>query len=103
MGPRPPGKILGRINVNKNYGPTNCEWTTWTEQGRRRRNNHLLTFEGRTLPISAWAELTSQKYHTISKRANKGWSDRSAVLGNTVAKQQRIKSRLRGRPENAPE
>ena len=28
---------LDRIDVNKDYGPENCKWSTWLEQGRNKR------------------------------------------------------------------
>ena len=28
---------LDRIDVDKNYGPDNCKWSTWIEQGRNKR------------------------------------------------------------------
>lgn len=32
MGPRPEGKVLGRIDGNGNYTPANCKWETWEQQ-----------------------------------------------------------------------
>ena len=32
LGPRPEGKVLGRIDGNGNYEPTNCQWQTWEQQ-----------------------------------------------------------------------
>lgn len=37
MGPRPKGKTLDRIDVNGNYEPTNCKWSTYKEQAGNRR------------------------------------------------------------------
>ena len=37
MGERPTGKTLDRINTNKNYSPTNCKWSTPSEQSRNKR------------------------------------------------------------------
>lgn len=36
MGDKPKGLILGRIDTSDDYKPSNCEWTTFSIQGRRR-------------------------------------------------------------------
>lgn len=37
MGVRPEGKTLDRIDVDGNYEPRNCKWSTRTEQERNKR------------------------------------------------------------------
>ena len=37
MGEAPKGLTLERINVNKNYTPSNCKWATWLEQARNKQ------------------------------------------------------------------
>lgn len=55
MGPSN-GLTLDRIDNNGGYVPGNVRWTDRTTQGRNKRNNWLITFEGRTQTLSAWAE-----------------------------------------------
>lgn len=38
MGDRPAGKTLDRIDCNGNYEPSNCKWSSTTEQSRNRRS-----------------------------------------------------------------
>src|ERR1051326_3174971 len=42
MGERPEGKTLDRINVNGDYEPSNCRWSTHEEQMKNRRKVALL-------------------------------------------------------------
>lgn len=73
MGPRPKGTTLDRIDNNKGYGPSNCRWATKIEQARNKRNNVNLTFDGKTLCASAWAEITGLPHKQILRRVRYGW------------------------------
>lgn len=54
----PPTKdhSIDRIKNDKGYCKSNCQWATRKDQGRNKRNNHLIAHEGRTQCLSAWAE-----------------------------------------------
>lgn len=58
---------IDRIDVNGNYCPDNCRWSTMKAQNRNKRNNHLVA--GKTL--AEWAEIKDIKYQTMVSRANK--------------------------------
>lgn len=52
-----PGKgfSLDRIDNTKGYEPDNVRWASHREQMRNMRDNHLITFEGRTQILQDWA------------------------------------------------
>lgn len=65
---------IDRINGNKNYSPDNCRWATQYEQSNNRRNNHLLTYNGKTQTIRQWSDETGIEWYTINNRLMRGWS-----------------------------
>lgn len=83
MGPAPAEHSLDRIDVNGNYEPDNCRWATNTEQMRNTRVNRLLTFEGRTQPLSAWAEDIGVPISTLHSRLKRSSVEQS--LGGRAA------------------
>lgn len=81
MGRCPPGFTIDRYpDQNGNYESGNCRWTDWKSQQRNRRNNVLLTYQGKTQSVIAWSEETRLKYTTILGRINiQGWSVADAL------------------------
>lgn len=79
MGPRPTGKSIDRIDSNKGYFPENCRWSTTKEQNRNLRTNKIVSFNGKSLCISAWAEQLLMKPNTLAKRLLAGWSIEKAL------------------------
>lgn len=56
VGPRPtPKHTIERINNNGNYEPGNVKWATRLEQNSNTRRVRLLTANGETMTLSAWA------------------------------------------------
>ena len=82
MGKRPFGMTLDRIDVNGNYCPENCKWSTAKEQARNKRNNVVLTIDGKSKTVAEWCENpAAAKDKTVYKRIKIGWPAREAVFG----------------------
>lgn len=75
MGERPDNSMsIERINNDLGYEPGNCVWATPTEQARNRSTCWRLTFQGKTMSVSAWADETGIGESTIRQRIKKlGW------------------------------
>lgn len=61
---------LDRKNVNGDYSPENCKWSTWKEQQNNRRSSHMITYNGETKTISQWSTITGIPYSTLAARIN---------------------------------
>lgn len=80
MGRRPsPQHSIERIDNAGPYSPDNCKWATRKEQGRNKRNNVLITFNGETLLLIEWAERTGIRIATLRARIYTGWSPERAI------------------------
>jgi len=80
MGPRPsPQHTIDRIDNDGPYAPDNCRWATRQEQIVNKRNNHRVTFQGRTLTISQWAAELDLRFSTLLGRFRSGWSTERAL------------------------
>lgn len=80
MGEAPKGLSLDRRDNDRGYSPENCRWATQTVQCRNKRNNRLLTFEGKTQCSKAWAEELKIPRTRIEARIDRlGWSVEDAL------------------------
>lgn len=85
MGRKPTGlHTLERLDNDKGYSPENCVWGTQKDQLRNTRRNRLITCNGKTQCLSAWAEETGVRAGAIRKRiVELGWPVEKALYTPT--------------------
>lgn len=86
MGDPPPGRSLDRRDNNGHYCKDNCRWATHKEQGRNKRNNRLLTLNGKTQCLSAWCEETGLGRDMLHSRIKNGWPIERALTAPAHAR-----------------
>lgn len=101
MGPRPSGQYsLDRIDVNQNYSPENCKWSTLEEQANNKRDSVHYVYNGESLSIRQIARKFNLKVTTLQGRIESGWSI-SEAIEVPVVKYQKYKQKRNEKVANS--
>lgn len=93
MGKRPsPKHSLDRIDNEKGYCKENCRWANHYEQGRNKRNNVMIDFNGTVMCLSEWSRQLGISAATIINRLKSGWSTEKALTYPLQNKKRRNKA-----------
>ncbi|MES2934314.1 MAG: hypothetical protein V4805_12605 [Pseudomonadota bacterium] len=74
------GYTLDRINNNGHYEPGNVHWATTSEQQSNRRNSVVLTLNGKTQCLAAWAKELGVPRGRLESRIRYGWNDQQILI-----------------------
>lgn len=85
MGERPAGTSIDRIDSNGDYELSNCRWADGSLQAKnrrkfsRKRGLRILTFNGESRSVSAWAKVLGISFPALRQRLHKGWTTERAL------------------------
>jgi hypothetical protein len=70
---------IDRIDSDGDYSPTNCRFIDMTAQQSNKRNNRLVTIDGKTKSVAQWCREFGLNPKTVSSRLHAGWEPVDAL------------------------
>lgn len=70
---------IDRIDPNGDYSPTNCRFVSMVEQNNNKRNNRLVTMDGKTQNVTQWCRELGLNSKTVNSRIHMGWEPVEAL------------------------
>lgn len=70
---------IDRIDPNGNYEPSNCRWLSLSKQQSNRRSCIMLSMNGKTQTLAAWARELGMDPMGLKNRIRRGWSVEKAL------------------------
>lgn len=80
------GVSIDRIDPNGHYCKENCRWVSLWQQNLNRTNNNLLTYRGKTNPLTQWAREKGFKRGLLENRLKRGWSVKKSLETPVISK-----------------
>lgn len=71
---------IERKDVNRNYEPDNCTLKSLSEQQSNKTSSRLLTYNGKTMSVTEWAQELGINADTIFMRLHRGKSIEEALM-----------------------
>lgn len=70
---------IDRIDPNGDYSPTNCRFVDMRTQQNNKRNNRLVTMDGKTQSVTQWCRELGLNPKTVNSRIHMGWEPVDAL------------------------
>jgi hypothetical protein len=80
LGAKPNAYSLDRIDVNGNYEPSNCKWSSLEKQANNKTTSAFYTLNGETNTIAQWARKMNIKPTLLRKRLCNGMDISKAIV-----------------------
>jgi hypothetical protein len=66
---------IDRLDNSGNYEPSNCKWSTYSDQNKNRKSNIYFDFEGKKLCLKDYCHKIGICYSTVVNRIHRGKTD----------------------------
>lgn len=70
---------IDRIDPDGDYSPTNCRFIDMRTQQNNKRNNRLVTMDGKTQSVTQWCRELGLNSKTVNSRIHMGWKPVDAL------------------------